>query len=90
LDDDTRRRRRARTAGRHQRFSGEPIDVGHRAVIVGSGDIRVDALEDANAPEISVPPSRMAGALFGSLPVAILYSLFVEYYVAGLTGAVKG
>ena len=33
----------------------------------------------------------MAGALLGSLPVAIIYSFFVEYYVAGLTaGAVKG
>ena len=31
----------------------------------------------------------MAGALFGSLPVAVLYSFFVEYYVAGMTGAVK-
>jgi multiple sugar transport system permease protein len=31
----------------------------------------------------------MAGALFGSLPVAIIYSFFVEYYVSGLTGAVK-
>lgn len=33
--------------------------------------------------------SLMAGALVGSLPVAILYSFFVEYYVAGMTGAVK-
>jgi multiple sugar transport system permease protein len=33
--------------------------------------------------------SLMAGALFGSLPVSILYSFFVEYYVSGLTGAVK-
>jgi len=33
--------------------------------------------------------SLMAGALFGSLPVAVLYSFFVEYYVAGMTGAVK-
>ena len=33
--------------------------------------------------------SLMAGALLGSLPVAVLYSFFVEYYVAGLTGAVK-
>jgi multiple sugar transport system permease protein len=33
----------------------------------------------------------MAGGLFGSIPVAIVYSFFVEYYVAGLTGgAVKG
>ena len=31
----------------------------------------------------------MAGALFGSLPVALLYSFFVEYYVSSLTGAVK-
>ena len=31
----------------------------------------------------------MAGALLGSVPVAIFYSFFVEYYVSGLTGAVK-
>ena len=31
----------------------------------------------------------MAGALLGSLPVAILYSFFVEDYVSGMTGAVK-
>ncbi len=33
--------------------------------------------------------SLMAGALLGSLPVAILYSFFVQHYVSGLTGAVK-
>jgi multiple sugar transport system permease protein len=33
----------------------------------------------------------MAAALLGSVPVAIIYSFFVEHYVAGLTsGAVKG
>jgi multiple sugar transport system permease protein len=33
----------------------------------------------------------MAGALLGSVPVALFYSFFVKYYVAGLTaGAVKG
>ena len=32
----------------------------------------------------------MAAALLGSIPVAIIYSFFVEYYVAGLTGSVKG
>ena len=32
----------------------------------------------------------MAGALLGSIPVAIVYSFFVEHYVAGLTGSVKG
>ena len=35
--------------------------------------------------------SLMAGALLGSVPVALIYSFFVDYYVAGLTaGAVKG
>jgi len=33
--------------------------------------------------------SLMAAALLGSLPVVILYSFFVEHYVASLTGAVK-
>ena len=32
----------------------------------------------------------MAGALLGSIPVAFIYSFFVEHYVAGLTGSVKG
>jgi len=32
----------------------------------------------------------MAGALLGSLPVAILYFFFVEHYVAGMSGALKG
>jgi multiple sugar transport system permease protein len=32
----------------------------------------------------------MAGALLGSIPVAIAYSFFVEQYVSGLTGSVKG
>lgn len=32
----------------------------------------------------------MAGALLGSIPVALVYSFFVEYYVAGLTGSIKG
>ncbi|MEY4548378.1 MAG: hypothetical protein RL685_4573 [Pseudomonadota bacterium] len=31
----------------------------------------------------------MAGALLGSLPVAVAYSFLVEYYVSGMTGAVK-
>ena len=32
----------------------------------------------------------MAGALLGSIPVALIYSFFVEHYDAGLTGSVKG
>ena len=31
----------------------------------------------------------MAGSLLASLPVAIFYSLLVDYYVWSLTGAVK-
>lgn len=31
----------------------------------------------------------MAGAVLGSVPVAILYSFFVDYYVSGMTGAIK-
>ena len=31
----------------------------------------------------------MAGSLLGSVPVALFYSLFVDYYVSSLTGAVK-
>jgi len=31
----------------------------------------------------------MAGSLLGSLPVALFYSLFVDYYISSLTGAVK-
>ncbi|RMD62981.1 MAG: carbohydrate ABC transporter permease [Alphaproteobacteria bacterium] len=33
--------------------------------------------------------SLMAGALLGSVPVAIFYSFFVEHYVSSMTGAVK-
>ncbi|WP_027135129.1 carbohydrate ABC transporter permease [Geminicoccus roseus] len=33
--------------------------------------------------------SLMAGALLGSIPVALIYSFFVDYYVSSLTGAVK-
>ena len=34
--------------------------------------------------------SLMAGAVLGAIPVAVIYSFFVEHYVAGLTGSVKG
>ena len=32
----------------------------------------------------------MAGSLLGSLPVAIFYSFFVDYYVSSLTGRGEG
>jgi len=34
--------------------------------------------------------SLMAGALLGSVPVALFYSFFVEHYVSSMSGAVKG
>jgi multiple sugar transport system permease protein len=33
--------------------------------------------------------SLMAGALVGALPLVVLYSFFVDYYVSAMTGAVK-
>jgi len=33
--------------------------------------------------------SLMPGALLGSIPVALVYSFFVEHYASSLTGAVK-
>jgi len=33
--------------------------------------------------------SLMAGALLGSIPVALVYSFFVEHYVSSMTGAIK-
>ncbi len=31
----------------------------------------------------------MAAALLGSVPVALMYSFFVEHYVSALSGALK-
>ena len=31
----------------------------------------------------------MAGTLFDSLPIAFVYSFFVEHYVSDMTGSVK-
>lgn len=63
-------------------------------VLVTSGELRtlpvgiVAALLNSDA----FPWGKlMAGALLGSIPVAVVYSFFVEHYASGLTaGAVKG
>jgi ABC-type maltose transport system permease subunit len=40
---------------------------------------------------LHIKSSCRSAALLGSIPVAIIYSFFVEHYVAGLTaGSVKG
>ena len=45
----------------------------------------IDDAYDANWGEL------MAGALLGSVPIAMIYVFFLDYYVSGLTaGATKG
>ena len=52
--------------------------------------IPIGVLANLTAGDAYYWGSLMAGALFGSIPVAIIYSFFVEHYVGALTGAVKG
>ncbi len=52
--------------------------------------IPVGVVSERIKGDVVVGGSLMAGALFGSVPVAIVYSFFVEHYVSGITGAVKG
>jgi len=63
-------------------------------VFLPSSDIKtipVGVVSELIRGDVFVGGPLMAGALLGSVPVAIIYSFFVEYYVAGLTaGAVKG
>ena len=42
------------------------------------------------AAGLLVAGDPLLGALLGSIPVAFVYSFFVEYYVSGITGSVKG
>ena len=54
---------------------------------------RVVVVQDLDEPpgSGSLWGELMAAALLGSVPVAVLYSFFVDYFVAGMTaGAVKG
>ena len=39
---------------------------------------------------LHVASDMLIGLSYFSIPVALVYSFFVEYYVAGLTGSVKG
>ena len=52
--------------------------------------VPVGAIEELVKGDVFYWGQLMAAALLGSVPVAIIYSFFVEHYVAGLTaGAVK-
>ena len=52
---------------------------------VAEGEVREDLPDDRGIVQL------MAGALLGSIPVVLIYSFVVKYYVVGLTaGVVKG
>jgi len=65
-----------------------------RQIRVGRGPDSVPSGRGRSARGSSGWPRDRAadgGRLLGSIPVALIYSFFVKYYVAGLTaGAVKG
>ncbi len=57
----------------------------------GSRTIPVGVLTQLTRADVYFWGPLMAGALLGSIPVALVYSFFVEQYATGLTaGAVKG
>src|SRR5206468_12133918 len=57
----------------------------------GVGTVPVGAITELIRGDVFYWGQLMAAALLGSIPVAIIYAFFVEYYVAGLTaGSVKG
>ncbi len=55
----------------------------------GNKTVPVAVLTELVTGDVYQWGSLMAGALLGSVPVALFYSLFAEYYVSSLTGAVK-
>ncbi len=50
------------------------------------GDIA--GLEATTGGDIYHWGALMAGALLGAVPVALVYSFFVEHYISAMTGAV--
>jgi multiple sugar transport system permease protein len=62
-------------------------------IFLSKSDVRtvpVGAITELIRGDVFYWGQLMAAALLGSVPVAIIYSFFVEYYVAGLTaGSVK-
>jgi multiple sugar transport system permease protein len=53
--------------------------------------IPVGTVSDLIKADVLFWGSLMSSAVLGSVPVAIIYSFFVDHYVSGLTaGAVKG
>jgi multiple sugar transport system permease protein len=63
-------------------------------IFMGTGAMKtipVGTVSDLIRNDVYFYGSLMAAALLGSVPVAVIYSFFIENYVSGLTaGAVKG
>jgi hypothetical protein len=65
-------------------------DFDVRRPAVPAGAAREEVFTELVRGDVFYWGPLMAGALLGSIPVALVYSLFVEHYVTALTGAVKG
>jgi multiple sugar transport system permease protein len=63
-------------------------------IFMSSGPMKtlpVGTVSDLVRADVLFWGSLMASAVLGSVPIAIIYSFFVDHYVSGLTtGAVKG
>jgi hypothetical protein len=73
---------------------GQPVEPHVRRAVAG-GPVAVElglpGTSDLIRGDIYFWGSLMAGALLASIPIVIVYVLFLDYYVSGLTaGAVKG
>ena len=70
------------------------IDEMHALTLISDSqqrNIPVGVLTELTRADFYFWGPLMAGALLGSIPIALLYSFFVDHYAAGLTaGAVKG
>ena len=71
---------------------GATRDLGSSGRTHARTDGRPCAARTSGAPHVRAPTGAQGLHLqfvIGSLPVALVYSFFVEYYVSGLTGSVK-
>jgi ABC-type glycerol-3-phosphate transport system permease component len=78
--------------GRHLRFTLSWNEFIYALTFISSSEnktVPVGVITELVEGDVYHWGSLMAGALMGSLPVAILYSFFVEHYVSSMTGAVK-
>ena len=87
------RKPRQLSGGQRQRVALGRAIVRHPQVFLSSAEqktVSVGVTSELVRGDVFYWGQLMAGALLGSIPVAFVYSFFVEHYVAGLTGSVKG